>query len=104
VEGQRKEQLAPVIIKGEKEWEVERILNKRQVREKNKYLVCWKGFMAESNTWEKKENLMNVQEAIKEFKKEYWQDMKDVAKQKREEETFRKGKLPGRFTAKKLFG
>jgi len=28
VEGQRKEQLAPVIIKGKEEWEVERILNK----------------------------------------------------------------------------
>jgi len=28
VEGQKKEQPAPVIIKGEKEWEVERILNK----------------------------------------------------------------------------
>jgi len=30
VEGQRKEQPAPVIIKGEEEWEVERILNKRE--------------------------------------------------------------------------
>ena len=29
VEGQRKEQPTPVIIKGEKEWEVERILNKQ---------------------------------------------------------------------------
>ena len=28
VKGQKKEQLAPVIIKGEEEWEVERILNK----------------------------------------------------------------------------
>jgi len=28
VEGQKKEQPAPVIIKGEEEWEVERILNK----------------------------------------------------------------------------
>jgi len=28
VEGQRKEQPAPVIIEGEEEWEVERILNK----------------------------------------------------------------------------
>ena len=27
------------IIKGEEEWEVERILNKQQVRGKNKYLV-----------------------------------------------------------------
>ena len=29
VEKQKKEQLAPVIIEGEEEWEVERILNKR---------------------------------------------------------------------------
>jgi len=29
VEGQKKEQLFPVIIEGEEEWEVERILNKR---------------------------------------------------------------------------
>jgi len=39
VEGQKKEQPAPVIIKGEEEWEVKRILNKRQVRGKDKYLV-----------------------------------------------------------------
>jgi len=40
VKGQKKEQPALVIIKREEEWEVERILNKQQVREKNKYLVC----------------------------------------------------------------
>jgi len=39
VEGQRKEQPAPVVIKGEEEWEVERILNKQQIRGKDKYLV-----------------------------------------------------------------
>jgi len=39
VEGQKKEQPALVIIKGEKEWKVEKILNKRQIREKDKYLV-----------------------------------------------------------------
>ena len=71
VEGQRKEQLAPVIIKGEEEWEVERILNKQQVREKDKYLVCWKGFTAESDTWKGRENLKNTKETIKEFEKEY---------------------------------
>ena len=71
VKGQKKEKLAPVIIKGEEEWEVERILNKRQVRGKNKYLVCWKGFIAESDTWEGRENLKNTKEAIKKFKKEY---------------------------------
>jgi len=40
VEGQKKKQPAPVIIEGEKEWEIERILNKQRVREKDKYLVC----------------------------------------------------------------
>ena len=39
VEGQKKEQLALVIIEGEKEWKVERILNRRRIREKDKYLV-----------------------------------------------------------------
>jgi len=34
--------------------------------------------MAESNTWEERENLKNAKEAIKEFKREYWQDMEDV--------------------------
>jgi len=50
---------------------VERILNKRKVRGKDKYLVRWKGFMAESDTWEGRENLENAKEAIEEFEKEY---------------------------------
>jgi len=101
VEGQKKEQLAPVIIKEEEEWEVERILNKRQVREKDKYLVCWKGFMVESNTWEGRKNLKNIKEVIKEFEKEY---MEDVTRQEHKKRTFRRGELPERFTTRKLFG
>ena len=58
---------------------MEQILNKRKVREKDKYLVCWKGFMAESDTWEGSENLENTKEAIQEFKKEYRRDMEDMA-------------------------
>jgi len=30
--------------------------------------------MAESNTWEGRENLENAQKAIEEFEKEYWQN------------------------------
>ena len=103
VEGQKKKQLAPVIIEGEEEWKVKRILNKQRVRGKDKYLVRWKGFTAESDTWKGRENLKNAKEAIKEFVKEYWQDMKDVAKQEHEEGMFRREELPGQFTAKKLF-
>jgi len=36
---QKKEQPAPVIIKGEEEYEVEKILNKKKFREKDWYLV-----------------------------------------------------------------
>jgi len=50
---------------------VERILNKQWIREKDKYLVCWKGFTAESNIWERRENLKNAKEVIEEFEKEY---------------------------------
>jgi len=67
-------------------------------------LVHWKGFTAESDTWEGRKNLKNAQEVIKEFKKEYQKDIEDVAQQEREEETFQWGELPERFTAKKLYG
>jgi len=59
--------------------------------------------MAESDTWEGRENLKNVQEAIEEFEREYRQDMEDVARQEREKRTFRRGELPGRFTVRKLY-
>jgi len=95
VEGQRKEQPAPVVIEGEEEWEVERILNKQWIRGKNKYLVWWKGFMAESDTWEEEENLENAKKAIEEYEREYRRDMEDVRRQEREEEIFRRGELPG---------
>ena len=39
VEGQRKKQPALVVIEREKEWKVERILNKQRIQEKDKYLV-----------------------------------------------------------------
>jgi len=59
--------------------------------------------MAESNTWKRRENLKNAKEVIEEFKKEYQRDMEDMARQEYEEGMFRRGELPGRFTAKKLF-
>jgi len=63
VEGQKKKQPAPVITEEEEEWEIERIMNKRWVREKDKYLVYWKGFMVESDTWEERKNLMQKKQS-----------------------------------------
>ena len=50
VEGQKKETPQPVVIKGEEEWEVKKIINKRKVRERDKYLVRWKECMVEEDT------------------------------------------------------
>jgi len=60
--------------------------------------------MAESDTWEGRENLENTKEAIEEFEKEYRRDMEDVVWQECEETTFKRGELPEKFTAKMLYG
>jgi len=57
IKGQRKEVGKPIEVEGIEEWEVEKILNKRKIREVDKYLVRWKRFTVKYDTWEKKENL-----------------------------------------------
>jgi len=42
--------MKPIEMEGVEEWEVERILNKQKVRGVVKYLVQWKGFMAEHDS------------------------------------------------------
>jgi len=44
-------------------------LNKKKVRGVMKYLVCWKEFTAENNIWEKKKDIKNMKELVKEFKR-----------------------------------
>jgi len=57
-----------VEVEGMKKWEVEKILNKKKVQGIEKYLVCWKRFTVENDTWEKKEDLENARELVDEFK------------------------------------
>jgi len=42
----------PIIIDGEAEWEVEEILDSRWHRRRFQYLVKWKGYGCEHNSWE----------------------------------------------------
>jgi len=39
VEGQKRKAPQPVVIKGEEEWEVKKIINKRKIQGREKYLV-----------------------------------------------------------------
>ena len=106
VEGQRKEKPQPVVIEGEKEWEVEEIINKRWVRGREKYLVWWKEYTAEEDTWENKENLKNAMEAVDEFERKYSREEEEEARRQEIEEdskTFSR-EIPGRYTAKMLYG
>jgi len=67
VKGQKKTPPKPVIIEGEEEFKVEKIINKRTVRGKEKFLVRWKGYTAEEDIWENRENLENAKELVEEF-------------------------------------
>jgi len=78
VKGQKKIPPKPVIIKGEEEFEVEKILNKRMVRGKEKFLVRWKGYMAGEDTWENRENLENAKELVEEFKREHREEVEEL--------------------------
>ena len=102
---QKKEEGKPVEVEGVKEWEVEKILNKRKIREIKKYLVWWKGFIAEGDTWERKEKLKNAEEALKEFKGRISAEVRRQEKIDRvEERDFRREELPGKFMARMLYG
>ena len=103
VKGQKKEEGKLVEVEGVEEWEVEKILNKKKIREVVKYLVWWKGFMAEGDTWEREENLKNAEELIKEFERREVVVRREV-EEKGEADEYKRMELLGKYTAKLLYG
>ena len=77
-----------------------------------RYLVKWKGYTAEGNTWEGLENLENAMEKVEEFEKgRFEEEIRRIRMKKGKEmrlnpeaEEFKRGELPGRYTAKLLYG
>ena len=105
MERQKKKEEKPIEIEGVKEWKIEKILNKRKIRGVNKYLVCWKGFTAEHDTWERKKGLGNIREALKEFKGRMNAEVRRQEKlDMAEEKNFRRGELLGKFMVRMLYG
>jgi len=104
VEGQKKEEEKPIEVEGVKEWEIEKILNKRKIRGVDKYLVRWKGFMAEHDIWERKKDLENAREVLEEFEGRMNTEVRRQEKlDMAEEKDFRRGELPGKFMARMLY-
>jgi len=100
VKRQKKEEGKPVEVEGVEEWEVEKVLNKKRIWGVEKYLIWWKGFTAEGDTWERRENLKNAGELIEEFE----QGEVVVRRQVGEDEEYRRMELPGKYMAKLLYG
>ena len=77
-------------------------MNKKQERGVVKYLVRWKGFAAENNSWEREENLKNAKELVEKF-----EGKMEVRKQEKlelaEKKDFRRAELPRRYIAKLLY-
>jgi len=59
----------------------------------------------EHDTWERKEDLGNVKEVLEEFEERMDAEIRRQEKIDRaEEQDFRRGELPGKFTARMLYG
>ena len=59
----------PELVGEQEEWEVDRILEKQTVQGKLRYLVAWKGWPEEFNSWEPEEHLENAKALLEEFKR-----------------------------------
>ena len=98
---------SPVEINREKEYEVEKILNRRDMRGNLKYLVRQKGYTVEEDMWEGLENLGNVMDLIENFEKKIREEeirRVQIRKEKEKEkvlnleiEVFRRSELPERL-------
>ena len=57
-----------VVVDGELEYEVERIINHRHRHRRCEYLVKWRGYGPHENSWEPENNLGNAEQLLNEYK------------------------------------
>ena len=70
------------------------------IRGKEKFLVKWKEYIVEEDTWENRKNLENAKELVEEFKRKY----RELRCQELEEEEKEfSQELPREFMAKLLY-
>ncbi|QRV79946.1 Retrotransposable element Tf2 protein [Ceratobasidium sp. AG-Ba] len=92
---ERKRSQPPAVItpEGEEEYEVEKILDSQKRRNQVQYLVHWKGYGPESNTWEPLEHLDTAMGAVRKF---HWDNPKALRHPDLEEGVVSRAKRPRR--------
>ena len=104
VRRQKVKEVKLVEVEGVKEWEIEKILNKRKVGRVVKYLVWWKRFTAEYNSWERKKDLENAKKTVAKFEERVNTEVRRQEKLDRiEEKDFKRGELLEKYMAKILY-
>ena len=61
----------PELINNQEEYEIDTILAHKQKGKQRLYLIKWKGYGSNENTWEPEENLENSNETLKEYKRQH---------------------------------
>uniref|UniRef100_A0A8C5XJ66 Chromo domain-containing protein n=1 Tax=Microcebus murinus TaxID=30608 RepID=A0A8C5XJ66_MICMU len=70
----------PLTMASEELYEVERIVDKRKNKKgKTEYLVRWKGYDSEDDTWEPEQHLVNCEEYMHDFNRRYTEKQKESA-------------------------
>jgi hypothetical protein len=75
-------------IKNEKQWKIEKIIDKRIKKNKTSYLIKWFEYSHSNNEWMKKEDMSNVKKTIKKFFKSSIKNDKCVNQRRRWDENF----------------
>jgi hypothetical protein len=73
-------------VKNEKQWKIEKIVDKRVKKNRTSYLVKWLEYSHSNNEWMKKEDMSNVKKAIKKFLKSSTKNDKCVNRHRRWDE------------------
>jgi len=60
----------PDLIEGEYEYEVERILKHRRQGRSTAYLIRWKGYQPQDDSWELERNLINASDVLSQYRKD----------------------------------
>jgi transposase InsO family protein len=84
IPGQQVQPPPPIELDGEPEWEVSQILDARLRRGRLQFLVRWKGFTPDHDSWEPEENVAHAPKLVEEFYRDHPDAPKKIEQRRRQ--------------------